>query len=296
VIRSTRLHLSETGDPALDTLTVEHNGMLSERGLESEVVRGTLAGLADGRDPWDEIHVAGVEVDEAPLYVSAGTEAGLVTAVDWEKPYFFADLAKVRDAGGDLLATVSGNTRYQVRRALRDYAGDGEVRLVAAGSTEDALEQFARLRELHQRTWAARGQPGAFASAFAVDFHERLIRKAFPRGRVEMLRLDAGDRPIGYLYNFVHDGTASNYQSGLAYEDDAKRKPGLVAHYLAVQRCVEAGLRRYDFLMGDRRYKRSLATDEGSMAWITAQRPRLRFRAESALRALKRRAARDGTD
>jgi CelD/BcsL family acetyltransferase involved in cellulose biosynthesis len=293
VIRSTRLHLSETGDPALDTLTVEHNGMLVERGRENEVVRTALAALADDGNGWDEIHLPGIETDEAPTYVSAGAGAGLVPAVDWEKPYFFADLAKVRDAGDDLLATVSGNTRYQVRRALRDYGRDGEVRLVAASSTEEALEQFARMKELHQRTWADRGQPGAFATAFAVDFHERLIRRAFPRGRVELLRLDAGDRPIGYLYNFVHDDTASNYQSGLAYEDDAKRKPGLVAHYLAVQRCVEAGLQRYDFLMGDRRYKRSLSTDQGLMAWITLQRPRLRFRAENALRTWKRRATGD---
>ena len=50
-----------------------------------------------------------------------------------------------------------------------------------------------------------------------------------------MLRITAGGRIIGYLYNFVHAGHVYNYQSGFAYEDDPVVKPGFVSHYLAIE-------------------------------------------------------------
>jgi CelD/BcsL family acetyltransferase involved in cellulose biosynthesis len=105
----------------------------------------------------------------------------------------------------------------------------------------------------------------------------------------------SGAEPIGYLYNFVHRGAVLNYQSGLRYESDAKLKPGLVAHTLLIEENLRRGARIYDLLMGNQRYKRSLATDEGTMCELVVQRERLRFRLENLARvardALRRSAA-----
>jgi CelD/BcsL family acetyltransferase involved in cellulose biosynthesis len=86
-----------------------------------------------------------------------------------------------------------------------------------------------------------------------------------------------------------------NYQSGLRYESDAKLKPGLVAHTLLIEENLRRGARIYDLLMGNQRYKWSLATDEGTMCELVVQRERLRFRLENLARvardALRRSAA-----
>jgi len=73
----------------------------------------------------------------------------------------------------------------------------------------------------------------------------------------------------GYLYNFVHDGWVAAYQSGFDFGPDADRlRPGLVCHLMAIQHYAGAGMRRYDFLGGEARYKRSLANAEIPLVWL----------------------------
>jgi hypothetical protein len=76
-----------------------------------------------------------------------------------------------------------------------------------------------------------------------------------------LLRIHAGDRDIGYLYNFSYRGAIMVYQSGLNYKlVDTRHNPGLTAHALAIQFSADSGFDTYDFLGGATRYKRQLAT------------------------------------
>src|SRR5262249_52150189 len=138
---------------------------------------------------------------------------------------------------------------------------------------------------LHQAYWRGRGMPGAFATTFANEFHRRLISAGMPRGEIQLAEVASGSETIGYLYNFVYRGAVLNYQSALRYDTDSKLKPGLVAHSLLVEENLRRGARVYDLLMGDQRYKKSLATDEGTMCELVVQRDRLRFRVEDLARA-----------
>lgn len=286
------LLVSETGDADYDALTVEHNGFLVERGREREIIVRALRFLLAAAVPWDELVLGGAEDRVSRMYTEAAAAAGLSPRVCEAHPYFFVDLARLRGGERDYLATVPGpNTRHQVRRALRAYASRGTVALRVAATVTEALEYLARLRELHQRRWRARGQPGAFAHPRAWEFHERLVRAGLTRGEVQLVCVRAGRAPLGYLYNFVFDGVVYNYQGGFAYEDDARLKPGLVAHALTIGHNAALGHRRYDFLMGEQRYKRSLADGEGVMQRVSLRRPRLGLRLETGLASAWRRLA-----
>ena len=94
-------------------------------------------------------------------------------------PYFYVDLDALRRDGSNHLSTLSRNTRHQTRRSMTRYAARGPLRLTLARTGDEALELFSRLRMLHQRTWQARGEPGAFAGEFANAFHEHLIATRF---------------------------------------------------------------------------------------------------------------------
>jgi CelD/BcsL family acetyltransferase involved in cellulose biosynthesis len=282
VVRSRTLRVSETGQPALDTLTVEHNGLLLEAGREAEVLARLLPVLTRQGLPWDELVVSGLDAAALPRYREAARGAGLWPRVRLSRPGFFVDLEAVRAEGGDFLATLGASARQQIRQSLRGYARSGPITLREAGSPEEALAFLEALRELHQRRWEARGQPGAFGSEFARAFHQALIRECLPRGEVQLAAVFAGDAPLGYVYNFRYRGAVSNYQGGFVYGPEPWRRPGLVAHALLVQQALERGLRRYDLLMGDQRYKRSLAREREEMVWLRIQRPRLRFALEQA--------------
>ena len=70
------------------------------------------------------------------------------------------------------------------------------------------------------------------------------------------------------------------YQSGFDYGlmggatngGDGRVKPGLTCHVAAMEAARLAGMAEYDFLGGDSRYKRSLATDVRALHWATWQR------------------------
>jgi CelD/BcsL family acetyltransferase involved in cellulose biosynthesis len=204
----------------------------------------------------------------------------LTVAVTYEKPFYVVRLEAFRKAGGDFLATLSSNTRSQVRRSLREYSSSGTPTFQAAQILSEAERMFTRLRTIHQEHWTRKGHAGAFGSRFAQDFHADLIRSRFQAGEIQIGEIRAGERELGYLYNFVFDGVVSNYQSAFLYGEQERHSPGLVSHCCAIQQNFERGMRCYDMLAGSQRYKQSLATDEGTMAWLVLQRPRLRFTLE----------------
>jgi CelD/BcsL family acetyltransferase involved in cellulose biosynthesis len=135
-------------------------------------------------------------------------------------------------------------------------------------TTAQALAWFDDLVRAHGETWRRRGQPGAFASPFMQRFHRALIARGVPRGEVEMLRATAGGEVFGHLYNLRRHGWICAYQSGWDLsggERDAR--PGIVCHVLAIEQALRDGAARYDFLAGEDRYKRSLATDATTLVW-----------------------------
>src|SRR5205823_439645 len=112
--------------------------------------------------------------------------------------------------------------------------------------------------KLHQAYWKSRGEKGAFAQLNFVRFQGLLIGRGFARDEIDLLKVTAGDRVIGYLYNFFYRGRAYAYQSGFDYALGGQHaKPGLTCHALAIAHYLARGASAYDFLAGDSQYKRS---------------------------------------
>lgn len=284
---SRRLALGESGDPRLDSPFVEHNGPLlaagEGRAAERAILRAALALPGIGA-----LRLSGVE----PSLLQAAREAGAVLTGLHERPAPRVRLDGLPPGEGAYLEALSANTRQQLRRSNRRYAAGGALALERAETVPEALEWLDALVALHGAAWRARGRPGAFAEPFMLRFHRALVARGVPRGEVDLLRASAGGRVIGYLYNFRRGGHVCAYQSGFDYAvPEPHAKPGLTSHHLAIERARAVGDRTYDFLAGDDRYKRSLATGVETLAWAEAARPRsllgLAARARRAASALR---------
>lgn len=285
-VRSRVLHLHETGNRELDRLTVEHNDLLVRHGWERPALEAVLDHLLS-QTGWDELRLSGIDETHLGDWLAVAQSRSLKILTISVQPSHAVDLRSLRASNSNFLDTVSKNTRYQIRRAIKLYGARGLLRLHRAQSQSEAEAWFEDLMRLHQHYWTYRGERGAFATDFARRFHGRLIRSAWLSGRVEMVRVDAGATTIGYLYNFQKDGTIYNYQSAFFYEDESKLKPGLVCHSLAIDDALSRGLLTYDLLAGGGHYKQSLAPKIATMHWISLQRPRLVLRVEDALRRIR---------
>jgi CelD/BcsL family acetyltransferase involved in cellulose biosynthesis len=273
-----RVHLGTAGEPAGESVHVECNRLLARPGARAEAAAAVVRALRAERG-WDELALDGFDPQDAARLTAAG---------DFElreEPSPVTDLAAVREGGGDVLGALSDGVRRRVERARR---GLGELEAEWARTPAQARAIYEELIDLHQARWEAAGEPGAFASARFRAFHAELIERLVASGGVVLFRVRAAAGTIGCLYSLVDRGRVLFYQGGLAQLADNKLRPGLVAHALCMQACLERGFADYDFLAGEARYKRELATTERTLVWATARRG-LRSAAFHAAQRLRRR-------
>lgn len=286
-VSSRTLCLHETGDEEKDVIFIEYNHFLTDRRvspLDSEAV-AWLRSNERKAGGFDELVLGGMTEDRYQA-VRAGVPKTYVHAM---KTTAFVDLEAVRAGGGDYLATISSNTRYQIRRALKIYEGRGPLTLQRAGSVEDATAFFDEMGVLHESAWKEKSEGGAWRFPFLVNFHRRIIRESFDSGGIDIVRIACGDVAIGYIHCIVRDGWFGSYLSGFAYEADNKVKPGLVSFYLYIEHLLKEGAQVLDFLAGDHRYKTSLGQPGPNMYWFRVQERRPMLMIEDALRSVKQR-------
>jgi CelD/BcsL family acetyltransferase involved in cellulose biosynthesis len=271
------LHLGASGTPELDCPYVEQNGVLAEAGRADQLTELCLRAIARRY----ELVLPGVG---EPVLGAVRRVASRVRIVRSQASPF-VDLSALRASGGDYLAGRSANTRQQIRRSDRWYERAGPIEVEPARSVEAAHAFLDEMAALHQAAWTARGQTGSFARPFFRRFHRELIAAGIPRGEVLLLKVSCRDLVIGILYNFIHRGRMSAYQSGFAYPaGEPQTKPGLTCHYRAIQFAMAQGVDIYDFLAGEDRYKRSLANSSHRQIWTESGpiwSPRLLIRAVS---------------
>lgn len=264
---ATTLYLGESGTAVLDAPYIEYNAPLiipaAPASLRADLLRAARFAAVNGSRPAfpRRLVLSGVAPDIGAAAASCGGRVTVARAhqVPW------LDLSRVRADG---MGHLSANTRQQLRRSLRRYEAAGKLGVARAVDATQAHAFLDAMADLHQRTWTRRGKPGAFANPFFARFHHELIDRA--PDRVDLLRVTAGAATVGYLHNFVHQGRVSAYQSGFDYDGaDSHQKPGLTCHWLAIAMYAAEGQAIYDFLAGADRYKRSLASDEGSLSWLT---------------------------
>jgi CelD/BcsL family acetyltransferase involved in cellulose biosynthesis len=286
-----RVGLNTGGEPVEERTLVEFNNILCRPGKENAVAQALgkyLQSLA-----WDEFAISGMSAGKmlTALQTNAFPKHPALVTV---RSTFYIDLDELRQKEVRYLDTLSSNTRSQIRRSLKGYLNFGELKVEIAQDSNTAELFFEEMCKLHQSRWAARGQPGAFAADRVRQFHKTLIREAYHKQKLHLLRVSAGNKTVGILYNFVQDRKVCFFQSGFNYALAPKLKPGLVTHACAIQKYLDSGFAQYDFLVGEARYKTSLAKSCGSLAWVTFGRPNVKLAVIELLRVIKRSVKRNG--
>lgn len=273
--------LHETGDRVFDRLFVEYNGILADRHHAEAVTAACLRWLGERLTRSDELVLGGLtdKAESAARRVAAQT--GHVVQVRTADTTQWVDLERVRAGGGVYRAGLGRNTRAAVNRTERLYRERGGLEYRVAPTVAEALADFAALEALHQTSWQARGEAGAFANPVFRPFHERLITAGVPSGSVRMCRISAGGQAIGYLYNLVHRNHVMNYQGGFAFEKDNRLKPGLLSHVLAIEDTLHRCEDRYDFMSTPAGHKPLLANAEKPMNWLALGPDRLSRRLDA---------------
>ena len=285
VVSSNVLHLHETGVADQDQIWIEYNGLLTREGL-AENFYAELFAFLKGIESWDEFIVGAISAEVAATF-SRSLE--LYCHQLWHSKSYGVALTPFTENADNYLSSLSSGLRRQINRCRRFYSEFGEVSMIRPNTLAGALDSFDQIAPLHELRWREEPTGSGFTNPLFVGFHKTLIEKAWPQGGVDLLTLRAGDRPIGYLYNFIFRGKVYFYLGAFVQEQDSKAKPGFLAHTMAIQEYIDQGLSYYDFMGGEADYKVRLANRHSQLYQMSWQRNTIGLIAERQLRKIKRR-------
>ncbi len=293
LLRVQRLGFNELVDESLDEVTIEYNRFRGPQNIPFASSLDWLLTEIDKRQDWQEILFSRIAADELRALQSAAQSRNWGWYLEDARPGFKVDFEKIRNVhAGDFVASLSQNSREQLRRARRFCEKQyGPLKLELASNEEQALEFLDALAVLHRLRWSSQAhQRGkGFENLAFAAFHKELVTLGTKSRKVEMIKVSAGSSVLAYLYNFRASKEIHFYMSGVNYDLDSKSRAGIIAHDLAIEFYLQdATLNTYDFLAGANRYKDSLSNEKYEMFSIVLQRPNFWLTAERAVRKLKR--------
>lgn len=278
-VLSKQLRLHQIGDPQRDQIWMEYNDFLCFEEHQVKAVNACLKALQHEMFEWDEIVLSMMSLNRGQEI----TQSYEHSFIDVHRTCYAANLKSIRRSKKTYLESLRANTRYQIRRSIGMYQEKyGDLQLEVAKDTDQAIAFFREAGPLHIERWDDSG----YKNRLFIDFHENLIRGSDDH-QIDIIRLRSGSTTIAVLYYHIVDKNVYFYLHGLKYDEDAKFKPGLVAHSLATQHYLDNGMDKYDYMGGYSQYKLQLAERVEDLVTVCIQKPRLRFAIENFGRNLK---------
>jgi CelD/BcsL family acetyltransferase involved in cellulose biosynthesis len=244
----------------------------ADLGRVSEAIAGWLA--AEDQSRWDVVDLRRLRDGDPAV-------DALAKALEWAAPeacWFvtreqedvcpIVTLAPGADYEG-YLATLGGKERHEIRRKVRRAEAAGEVKLERSVNPIRDLDAFV---ELHQKRWGAEGLfPPTDGGAASRQFFAGLFEDCAPSGLVDLSFLTVGGRRIAAGVTF-DDGEAVYYYNAGVDPDARELSPGVVMVARYIQRAIELGRSRLDFLRGDEPYKYEWGAVDSPIERLLVQR------------------------
>jgi len=278
-IRSKQLCLHRTGVAACDEIWIEYNDFLLDKNHATSVRSQMFRYICDNL-AFDELVIGASSSQVIDVFDKCTALKRIDT---WQANSY---QVKFHDAANDPFETyLSANSRYQIKRSLKNYA---ECKLDVAKDMQSVKEWMADISLLHKQRWPKSG----FRLELFRMFHMQLLEKCINDGHVELIKITLSPSTRVYLYNFISGKTVYFYLSamtGVISENEVnnKLKPGLVAHYLAIEHYKKRGFAVYDFMGGDGRYKASFSNEISELFIAKFQRKTLQYAVENLLRTVR---------
>ncbi len=271
------LHVGPAGEPDSESVCVEYNQLLVAPEFEGAFAERIVEHL-ESRRGFDQWNIDGIATSKLAAFHQHETDLQLRV-----EPAYGFDFAKAKSEQTNVLAQFKSATRRKVKRSMEAW---DDLSVEWAATLNEAVDAFNEMVELHQTRWTSVGKSGSYSSQRFTAFHEELLSKLVPQGRMAFVRVRSGEETIGIVQLFIEHRRALLYQCGWSIADRT-RSPGVVVDYLAMEECLKQGLDAYDFLAFATQHKRHLANMSTDIVWAKKQHPRLKFVVVKQARRIK---------
>ncbi len=181
--------------------------------------------------------------------------AELARARGWQVQQAREDVCPVLQLPGtwdDYLAnSLNKKQRHELRRKMRRAEESARVEWswVTADDFEAGLSTFVQLHK------ASHPDKDAFMDEQMQGFFRAVARAALDQGWLRLGVLRFNGQPVASYLCFDYGGDRLVYNSGFDLSAYADLGPGIVAVGHLIQDAIRQGIKRFDFLQGNERYK-----------------------------------------
>ncbi|MDV7102912.1 GNAT family N-acetyltransferase [Vibrio sp. TH_r3] len=277
-------YLHRTGIGQEDQIWIEYNDFLVASDHAAEIRTAMLSSCAYWMNKSDALIVGACGTKD----FSFTKQLGLLDRTTWETTHYFLQLEPLKQSKDALLKSISRSARYQITRSLRKYSEIGDIKIERATTFPEAVNLLSIAEPYHKARWGNGKQGSGFYNSKFMKFHMKLIQNGLSTSAIEINHVRAGDETIGIVYNFRYKNRVYFYLGAMNYKhSEPQYKPGLVAHYLLIEKAIEEGVDIYDFMGGVARYKATFSDVQGNLAVYQFEHPRPLLSCENQIRKVK---------
>ena len=230
----------------------ENLGCLCAASLESqsaELSGQAIAQLFDGRDA-----ISLGCLDSTGNYPSELKAAVLADGGNARvRPDVICPTVSLPVSWDDYLQQLSANFRSQVRRSYKQVGDDGQPNFHSMEPSD--AEVFAReLIRLNRSRIRTKGEISSLESKEFRAFIMEAVPYMASRGFAWLDIIERDGEVLGSALNFMHGDSVYFYMGG--FDNQARKlRPGTALFALVIQRSIDGGYAKYDFLRGAEAYK-----------------------------------------
>ena len=233
-----------------------------------------VGGDPEHPQPWDAVDLRRLRTGDPALAALAEAFGRREMADGWTlnvEPEEVCPVATL-PAGAtieDYLATLGKKERHEIRRKVRRAEAAGEILLA---TSDDPLADLPAFIDLHQARWGEDGLfPDTEGGAQSRVFFRRLFELSGADGPLRLAFLTVAGRRIAACVSFDTGDACLYYNAGV--DPDARElSPGVVMVERLVERALERGAKRVDFLRGNESYKHEWGAEDQAIQRLLVRR------------------------
>ncbi|HEX2178658.1 MAG TPA: GNAT family N-acetyltransferase [Actinomycetota bacterium] len=251
-----------------DDLTDYQGPLISGPEHRPAVAEAFLKFLLEDYSEWDYLEAKGLPV---PFHFSEWlVEVADRTGLEFDlELHELTAVLMLPGTWQEYLASLGSKKRHELERKTRRFdreASSAVLRTADDASLENDVETFIGLHK------TSAGEKGEFMLPAREKFFRNVASTLQPLGLLSLDQLELEGRTIASTISFRYDGVLNLYNS--AYDLSLRPiSPGLILVSRLIERSIEEGLRRFDFLRGRERYKYDLGAEALPLHSITIRRP-----------------------
>ncbi len=180
------------------------------------------------------------------------------------KPVYKSLHTSLPSSNEALLRNIKRKDRKEMGRYLRRIEKSGfKTELVDCSIPQLMSNGMNELFDINQKRWNAKGLPGAFADPCLRSFYLDIADSFSNNGWLGLYCLKLSGKTVAALYGFKYQDKYYAHKTGMdpAY---SRFSVGNLLFLNVMEKCIQEGLRDFDFMWGTDPYKRQFTNGERS--------------------------------